>query len=191
MAQVNTGIVVPLFRKIAEGFQKIFIPSDHIMLSDNKTTLEQKIDEYKLTPMMTVLFSASGEQDVAGQVELTLSTLRSDTSNGYLTQSSGGVRIGAGVKQVLVSANIFAYSNSNPNGYFWNKIVRKRGSASYEVATGLAGVTEGRYVSCTITPIPIDVQEGDVIKLCKLNTETTKIRGGGNTYLTVQIIEFE
>ena len=44
MAQVNTGIVVPLFRKIAEGFQKIFIPSDHIMLSDNKTTLEQKIN---------------------------------------------------------------------------------------------------------------------------------------------------
>ena len=44
MAQVNTGIVVPLFRKIAEGFQKIFIPSDHIVLSDNKTTLEQKIN---------------------------------------------------------------------------------------------------------------------------------------------------
>ena len=31
MAQTNTGIVIPLFRKIANGFQKIFISAENVM----------------------------------------------------------------------------------------------------------------------------------------------------------------
>lgn len=45
MAKTNDGIIVPLFRKITQGFQKIFIPSDHIILEDNETTLQEKINE--------------------------------------------------------------------------------------------------------------------------------------------------
>ena len=44
MAQVNTGIITPLFRKISEGFQKIFIPSDNIILDDDATVLQEMID---------------------------------------------------------------------------------------------------------------------------------------------------
>lgn len=40
MAQVNTGIIVPLFRKIADGFQKIFISGSNVILNDNKTTVQ-------------------------------------------------------------------------------------------------------------------------------------------------------
>lgn len=45
MAQVNTGIIVPLFRKIADGFQKIFISGSNVMLSDNKTTVQDFVNQ--------------------------------------------------------------------------------------------------------------------------------------------------
>lgn len=45
MSKTNDGIIVPLFRKITQGFQKIFIPSDHIILEDNETILQEKINE--------------------------------------------------------------------------------------------------------------------------------------------------
>ena len=45
MAQVNTGIIVPLFRKIADGFQKIFISGSNVMLKDNKTTVQDFVNQ--------------------------------------------------------------------------------------------------------------------------------------------------
>ncbi|MBC5688243.1 hypothetical protein H8S37_04775 [Mediterraneibacter sp. NSJ-55] len=45
MAQTNTGIIVPLFRKVKEGFQKVFITASNIMMADNKTTLQEKIND--------------------------------------------------------------------------------------------------------------------------------------------------
>ena len=45
MAQVNTGIIVPLFRKIADGFQKIFISAHNVILKDNQTTIQNFVDQ--------------------------------------------------------------------------------------------------------------------------------------------------
>lgn len=55
MAQVNTGIITPLFRKISEGFQKIFIPADHVILTDNQTTLQDKINNIDNTKKMHIV----------------------------------------------------------------------------------------------------------------------------------------
>lgn len=44
MAQTNTGIIIPLFRKIANGFQKIFISAENVMLKDNSTTIQDYVD---------------------------------------------------------------------------------------------------------------------------------------------------
>lgn len=43
MAQTNTGIVIPLFRKIANGFQKIFISAENVILKDNSTTIQDYV----------------------------------------------------------------------------------------------------------------------------------------------------
>lgn len=44
MAQLNQGIIVPLFRKVANGFQKVFITASNIIMKDNSTNLQSKID---------------------------------------------------------------------------------------------------------------------------------------------------
>lgn len=48
MAQTNTGIVIPLFRKITNGFQKIFISAENVMLKDNSTTIQDYVDNNSL-----------------------------------------------------------------------------------------------------------------------------------------------
>ncbi len=55
---------------------------------------------------MTVMFP-SGDKDLSGANVINCTTLGADTSNGYLTQSGGGIAIGKGVSAVLVSGNVF------------------------------------------------------------------------------------
>ena len=193
MAQVNTGIITPLFRKISEGFQKIFIPADHIILSDNKTILQNAFEQLKKTRVMSICLPYV-DIAVDGNVDLNLNTLLQDTSNGSLIHNDGGIVIGKGVKTVMVSASLLALYYNNPSGYFWNRIVKYRNTEQYDVATGLtyAAIDNATpWVGMAIPPITIDVKEGDIIKLKKLNVESITIRGLRNTWLTVQVIEFE
>lgn len=190
MAQINSGVIIPLFRKISEGFQKIFIPADHIILTDNETVLQDRLDFLKNTPVMSVCFN-TGDTDISGAVDLTLNTLLQDTSNGLLTQSSGGIQIGTGVKTVLISSSTFAWCSNNINSYLWTHITRVRSGTTFEAAINIAGVTQQGYVSSVIPPISLDVQEGDIIKLGKKTSESIRVRGSRNTWLTVQVIEIE
>ena len=192
MAQVNTGIVVPLFRKIAEGFQKIFIPSDHIIMSDNKTTLQNVLDNSKQIYAMSIC-CPPGDMDITGAVDLNLNTLLNDTSQGKLLHSGGSIIIGSGVKTILVSASLLGLYYNNSAGYFWNSIVRYRNGVAYEVAVGLSYALANAtpWVGVSIPPVTIDVQEGDIIKLKKLNVEKIAIRGMRNTWLTVQVAQWE
>lgn len=140
---------------------------------------------------MTVMFP-SGDKDLSGANVINCTTLGADTSNGYLTQSGGGIAIGKGVSAVLVSGNVFAWCQKiASNGYMWNRILRYRGSVETELCASISPMNAGLYASTVFSPMLVKVQPGDVIKIKKKNTENIRIRGLGNTYLTVQVAELE
>lgn len=140
---------------------------------------------------MTVMFP-SGDKDLSGANVINCTTLGADTSNGYLTQSEGGIAIGKGVSAVLVSGNVFAWCQKiASNGYMWNRISRYRGSVETELCASISPMNAGLYASTVFSPMLVKVQPGDVIKIKKMNTENIRIRGLGNTYLTVQVAELE
>lgn len=118
--------------------------------------------------------------------------LSHDSSDGYLKQSGGGIAIGEGVSSVLVSASVFGWCQKIAStGYFWNRISRFRGTAETEICATITPLNASLYASTIFSPILIQVQAGDVLKLKKMNTENIRIRGLGNTYLTVQVAELE
>ena len=140
---------------------------------------------------MTVMFP-SGDKDLSGANVINCTTLGADTSNGYLTQSGGGIASGKGVSAVLVSGNVFAWCQKiASNGYMWNRISRYRGSVETELCASISPMNAGLYASTVFSPMLVKVQPGDVIKIKKMNTENIRIRGLGNTYLTVQVAELE
>lgn len=136
--------------------------------------------------------AASGDATVtSGQAMLNLPTLSGNTAGSMLSQSGGGIKIGAGVDRVLVSAAAFVYASAVGNGYVWFGIHRVRGSAFAEQAVGLSVTNSGvGYTSVSIPPRIVDVQEGDIIKLRKYNTESFTLRGGASTYLTVEVARY-
>lgn len=143
------------------------------------------------TKSMTVMFP-SGETDISGAKIINCTTLSHDSSDGYLKQSGGGIAIGEGVSSVLVSASVFGWCQKIAStGYFWNRISRFRGTAETEICTTITPLNASLYASTIFSPILIQVQAGDVLKLKKMNTESVRIRGLGNTYLTVQVAKFK
>ena len=45
------------------------------------------------------------------------------------------------------------------------------------------------FASTSHSPKLVEVSEGDIIKLFKIDNSTGTIRAGANTYLTVEVIE--
>lgn len=143
------------------------------------------------TKSMTVMFP-SGGTDISGANIINCTILSHDSSDGYLKQSGGGIAIGEGVSSVLVSASVFGWCQKIAStGYFWNRISRFRGTAETEICATITPLNASLYASTIFSPILIQVQAGDVLKLKKMNTENIRIRGLGNTYLTVQVAELE
>lgn len=143
-------------------------------------------DEARILAMTVAM--PSGDTTVSGQTMMNLSSLLGNTSDGLLTQSGGGIKIGAGISSIMVSASLFTYASAVGNGYVWASICRVRGSDWTEHAVALSVTNSGvGYTSVNIPPLLLSVQEGDIIKLRKLNAESMQIRGLGNTWLTVEV----
>lgn len=101
-----------------------------------------------------------------------------------LTLSSNGIRIGAGISKVKVSGNVFIYAASTSVAYNWASI-RKNG---VDVTSSITSAN-GRYGSVVFAPKVIDVSEGDIISLYKINSTNDTVRGATNTWLTVEVVE--
>lgn len=96
MAKTKDGIIVPLFRKITQGFQKIFIPSDHIILEDNETTLQEKINEI--------------DDDMKKKVHITETVVNVGTdltfyADGTYSQYNGNPPVESGYKAIRLSGH--------------------------------------------------------------------------------------
>lgn len=109
-----------------------------------------------------------------------------DSNSNNLTLSNNGIRIGAGISKILVSGNVFYLSNTN-NSYLWTSI--RNQTANKELSIAIDNYNT-YFASTSHSPKLVEVSEGDIIKLFKIDNSTGTIRAGANTYLTVEVIEY-
>ncbi len=106
------------------------------------------------------------------------------TNSDKLTLSNNGLKIGAGISKILVSGNVFLQSSSNTS-YLWTSI-RKN---TTEISIAIDNYNT-YFASTSHSPKLVDVQEGDIIYLWKIDDSGGTLRGANkNTYLTVEVIE--
>ena len=120
-----------------------------------------------------------GDTNVNGNTLIALDAYTSDGSSTFKLTNSHIV-VGAGVKKVMVSANCF-YS-SNGAAYAWARI-QKNDLNTTPDTTAIGNIVSSSYCSVQMTPIIIDVVQGDKISLYNLESNC-KLRGT-NTWLTV------
>ena len=104
-----------------------------------------------------------------------------------LTLLNNGIRIGKGISKVIVSGNIFLKASSN-NSYLWTATKKVSSSGSYDIGVAIDNFNT-YFASTCHSPHVVDVVEGDVIKILKIDDASGTLRAGGNTYLTVEVIE--
>lgn len=106
------------------------------------------------------------------------------TNSDKLTLSNNGIKIGAGISKILVSGNVFLQSSSNTS-YLWTSI-RKN---TTEISIAIDNYNT-YFASTSHSPKLVDVKEGDIIYLWKIDDASGTLRGANkNTYLTVEVIE--
>lgn len=103
-----------------------------------------------------------------------------------LSPSNNGVKIGAGVKKVLVSGAIRFSIKTSGDRYLY--IYQKSASTNFVINIVDYATTNGLLY---LPPKLIEVNEGDILTLCFVTTQTgDKILYDGNsTYLTVEVVE--
>lgn len=102
-----------------------------------------------------------------------------------LSMVSSQVKISKNVKKVMISGACFI-DTANSDNYLWLSIKQNDNWVASNLTAG--GMV---YKSCSIASKIISVKEGDLIGLYIDNTGGTpyNIRGGHNSYLTVEVIE--
>lgn len=155
-------------------------------ITDLETIIQQRIDqllENKLKERKVATAFISGNISYSANSKIAFDQLK--TSTDKLTLSSGGIRIGKGITQILVSAQAFANPTNNTTGYFWTAIKQNSTAVSISIDNPSSWFTTNNH-----SPVLLNVTEGDIIYLYDVgSTSTGNIRGGANTYLTIEVIK--
>lgn len=129
---------------------------------------------------MITLKGSYGDSTASANSKISLDSVYGIVGDKLTKSSDNGVKIGAGVTKVLVSASAFYASNGG--AYGWCRI-QKNSSDTNQSA--IANLTNSSYGTAAITPFILNVQENDVIKLW--NNDAAKVRGTA-TWMTVVVI---
>lgn len=153
----------------------------------NVKYIENSLNSLSIIKCMTVQMP-SGDVLRTGEQYLYFNTIADDTSNGMLIGGNGAIKIGKGVKSILVSFTIFSRTSTGDYLYYICEIWRN--GAKYKETSSAIGSpsTQGSYMSCTSCDVLIEVQEGDEIWLKKSNSVEENIRGGVHSNLTVKVV---
>lgn len=149
--------------------------------------LEAEWQRCTRTNIMTIGLAANKTFTVStawAYTKLVCDTLQLKLGN-KLTFENGAIKIGEGVKYVKISANAMT------NGVANYQIVNIALNGTY-VSTGYYRATNASYYGTIgLTPVVIEVAEGDEISLTYGTgaTGSLVIAGGTCTYLTVEVIE--
>lgn len=153
----------------------------------NVKYIENSLNSLSIIKCLTVQMP-SGDVLRTGEQYLYFNTIADDTSNGMLIGGNGAIKIGKGVKSILVSFTIFSHTSTGD--YLWYICEIWRNGAKYKEISSAIGSpsTQGSYTSCTSCDVLIEVQEGDEIWLKKSSSVEENIRGGVHSNLTVKVV---
>nr|DAP00876.1 MAG TPA: hypothetical protein [Caudoviricetes sp.] len=153
----------------------------------NVKYIENSLNSLSIIKCMTVQMP-SGDVLRTGEQYLYFNTIADDTSNGMLIGGNGAIKIGKGVKSILVSFTIFSRTSTADYLFYICEIWRN--GAKYKETSSAIGSpsTQGSYMACTSCDVLIEVQEGDELWLKKSNSVEEIIRGGVHSNLTVKVV---
>lgn len=115
----------------------------------------------------------------------TVNLNRIQRQHGDFVLQNGGVKIPSGMSRVRVCAAIFIDNWPGGTNYLWGKIYNN----GYEWATTING-SPSSFLSASIPPTVIEVQEGDIITLIADSPSGGRTRSGiTNTWLYIEKIE--
>ena len=151
--------------------------------SQNDTYSCDYVNKKTIRKIATVALESSVEM-TSGIIPLSRIVYATVHAPEGLTFYNNGIKIGAGISKILVSANIFA-ETTNYNDYLWTRIQKNGLEASAAIAPYICG-----YVTTSHSPLLLSVSEGDVINLYKIDNTSATVRGNiTNTFMTVEVVE--
>lgn len=172
--EVEPEVVTGTTPTSAENFKK---------MENNTETAINEVDEKTIRKIATVALESSVEM-TSGIIPLSRIVYTTAHASEGLTFYNNGIKIGAGISKILVSANIFA-DTANYNDYLWTRIQKNGIDASIAIAPYICG-----YVTTSHSPLLLSVSEGDVINLYKIDNTSATVRGNiTNTFMTVEVVE--
>lgn len=142
---------------------------------NNGAVTADKIDFTTLS--MITLKGSYGDSTASANSRISLDSVYGVIGDKLTKSSDNGVKIGAGVTKVLVSASTF-YSLDG-GAYGWCRIQKNNSDTNQ---SAIANLTNSSYGTASITPFILTVQENDVIRLW--NNDAAKVRGTA-TWMTV------
>lgn len=151
------------------------LTSDNIAAGPSAGIGSQNIDFTTLS--MITLKGSYGDSTVSANSKISLDSVYGVVGDKLTKSSDNGVKVGAGVTKVLVSAS--AFYPSNGSAYGWCRIQKNNSDTNQ---SAIANLTGSSYGTAAITPFILSVQENDVIKLW--NNDAAKVRGTA-TWMTV------
>lgn len=152
--------------------------------------INEKLDEISTKSKMTIGLSAN--QTHKSTTKVALNTIMNNIGDKF-TLSNNGIKIGAGVTKVKISANILQHSSAvNLYGGYITKNGTNLASAVNVGFNTITNTNSWAFFHTGISPIIIDVVEGDILYLCSYvgatSTVTLQAYAGRAVNLTVEEI---
>ena len=155
-------------------------------MSDDITDLQSAVAGITTKNVITAGMSDNLTLSVTGDTVVPLAIAKTQLGN-KLSVANNRIYIGAGISKILVSAQVYVNrSQGNDHGAF-NIQLRKNGSQIADSTnSGMANIGN---VSRNITPILINVSEGDYIDLVYYGYASDVIRSETGTYVTIEAVD--
>ena len=138
--------------------------------------INEKLYEISTNTKSAITIGLSANVSHIGTTKVALDTVMNSIGNKF-TLNSNGIRIGAGVTKVKVSANILQQASTvNLYGGYITKNGTNLASAVNVGFNTITRTDSWEFFYTGISPIIIDVVEGDIIYLCSyVNNKTSKV----------------
>ena len=112
-----------------------------------------------------------------------------NSTSDKLTLARGGVRIGAGIRKVKVSANVFFQWTSADQSYVYMAIRKNKNNPTNVSIAIVPQPFNYAFATLSFTPTYVEVKEGDTFYIVSLEEKTGIFRGGTHSYMTVEVVE--
>ena len=183
-AYISRGIPIIFFDRLLSSVGVNCFPKDEKSLEVDGVNMARSVLTRSLSAAMT---------NLAVNTYTIVPFDLSNVAGGKLTATNdGGIRIGANVSKVLISA-MLSYDTISATGSKHIRIVKNSYSQNNTLAWSWRTLVSGQPANVEILPVLADVQEGDIIyMLYYTGNSADKIGGnafGCRTSMTVEVIE--